>query len=291
MVRLSSTMRSLSAAVAASVLLAGCGGGDGQPPTGPNPNPGPGGGGGGGNPVRTVLMAGVPFVLAPDAVMVRNVDNPPAGTLDVTVNWPGGGDLNLYVTPDSCTSFSDLRGNRCQVLARAEGTSKPESASFTTTASRTYTVWIHNNSGSRESGAFDVAITTAGPIPAPTPTPSDDPKAGLAPGPVARVALYIYQVRQSNGVYRDKFQDSQGRWILHPGEFVVFDSTQLNANGDKCQWNRDPEYSLSDPQQVLSVRGSSQPFLYRVDVVRPGQFTLQSTIDGITSAPLRAISE
>jgi hypothetical protein len=237
-----------------------------------------------------VLQSNVPFVLNPGTVMFRNVDNPPVGTLDVSVNWPGGGDLNLYVTPDSCSSFSDLQGGRCQVLGRADGTAKPEVVSFATAANRTYTMWIHNNSASRESGAFDVGITTAGPVSVPTPDPND-PRTGLAAGPVSRVVLYIYQIRQADGTYRDKFQDSQGRWILHPGEFVVFDSTQLNANGDKCQWVRDPTYRLSDPSSVLNVRNSSQPFLYRVDVVRKGEIQLVSSIDGIDSSVLRAISE
>jgi hypothetical protein len=103
--------------------------------------------------------------------------------------------------------------------------------------------------------------------------------------------VYIYQIRQADGTYRDKFQDAQGRWILHPGEFVVFDSTQLNATGDKCQWVNNPEYDLSDGAGVLNVRGSSQPFLFRVDVVRRGEIQLVSTIDGVDSAVLRAISE
>jgi len=78
---------------------------------------------------------------------------------------------------------------------------------------------------------------------------------------------------------------------VHPGDFVVFDSTQLNALGEKCQWVRDPEYTLEDPSGVLSLRGSSQPFLFRTDVVRKGEITLRSSIDGIDSAVLRAISE
>lgn len=285
MARISSRVRSLSAVSAALALLGGCGGGDSNP-NGPggSPTPPPV------NQVHTVLMSGVPFILNPDTVMFRNVDNVPAGTLDVTVNWAGASDLNLYVTPDSCANFADVRAGRCQLMGKSDGTAKPETVRFATTAGRTYTVWVHNNGGSRESGSFDVGITTNGPIAVPTP-PSDDPRAGLAPGPVARVVVYIYQIRQADGTYRDKFQDSQGRWILHPGEFVVFDSTQLNANGDKCVWVNDPDYDLSDPNGVLALRGSSQPFLLRTDVVRRGEIQLMSTIDGVDSAILRAISE
>jgi hypothetical protein len=273
---------------AAAVLLGSCGGGgdDGGNPGNPNP------------PVttppaqvRTVLMSGVPFVLNPDTAMFRNIDNPPVGTIDITVNWPGGGDLNLYVTANSCANFADVLSGRCPTLAKSDGTTKPEVARFNTAANQIYTVWIHNHSASRESGAFDVGITTNGPISQPSTPPTDDPRANLAPGPVSRVVIYIYQVRQADGTYRDKFQDNQGRWILHPGEFVVFDSTQLNANGDKCAWVRDPSYTLSDGSGVLNVRGSSQPFLFRADVQRKGEFTLRSSIDGIDSAILRAISE
>ena len=66
---------------------------------------------------------------------------------------------------------------------------------------------------------------------------------------------------------------------------------QLNANGDKCRWVRDPQYTLTDPRGVLQVRGSSQPFLFRTDVVRTGEMQLMSTIDGVDSAILTAVSE
>lgn len=272
-------------AAAVAALLSGCGG-DGATPTAPvaSPTAPPA------NQVRTVLMSGVPFVLNAGTAMFRNVDNVPAGTLDVTVDWGGGGDLNLYVTPEACANFADVQAGRCPVVGKSDGTAKPEVVRFSTTSGRTYTVWVFNNGQSRETGSFEVGITTSGPIAAPTPVPGD-PRTGLAPGPVARVVLYIYQVRGADGVYRDKFQDSQGRWILRPGDFVVFDSTQLNANGDKCQWVRDPEYDLSDPAGMLRVRGSSQPFLFRTDVVARGQIELVSTIDGVSSAVLRAVSE
>lgn len=287
--RVRASVRKVTAAAAMAALLGGCGGGSGNGgnpngPGTPTPTPPPA------NQVRTVLMSGVPFILNPGTVMFRNVDDVPAGTLDVTVNWSGSGDLNLYVTPNSCANFSDVQSGRCEVVSKSDGTAKPEVARFNTTAGRTYTMWIFNNGQSREAGSFDVGITTNGPISLPTPNPND-PRAGLAPGPVSRVVVYIYQIRQADGTYRDKFQDAQGRWILHPGEFVVFDSTQLNANGDKCQWVRDPVYDLDNGPGVLSLRGSSQPFLVRADVERKGQIQLKSSIDGIDSAILTAISE
>jgi hypothetical protein len=285
----SSTVRSVLAAGMTAVLLASCGGGGNNGPTDPNtpsPTPTPVQ-----NPVRTMLLSGVPFVLNPTTAMFRNVDNPPVGQLDVTLNWPGGGDLNLYVTPNSCANFQEVQSGRCAALGKSDGAAKPETVRFNTTANQTYTVWVFNNGASRESGSFDVGITTNGPIAQPSTSPTDDPRSGLAPGPVSRVVVYIYQVRGKDGNYRDKFQDAQGRWILHPGDFVVFDSTQLNAVGDKCTWIRNPEYTLEDPRGVLSVKGSSQPFLFRTDVVGTGEFTLRSSIDGIDSAILRAVSE
>lgn len=289
MVRLSSRTRSVLAAGAAAFLLASCGGG-GSNPNNPNPNPTatptPVG-----SPTHTVLLSAVPFVLNPATAMFRNVDNPPVGQLDVTVNWGGSGDLNLYVTPNSCANFQDVLGGRCATLAKSDGTAKPETVRFNTTANQTYTVWVYNAGGSREDGSFDVGVTTNGPVTLPTPGPSNDPRSGLAPGPVARVVVYIYQVRGKDGNYRDKFQDTQGRWILHPGDFVVFDSTQLNAVGEKCQWVKDPVYTLDDPDHVLNVKGSSQPFLFRTDVDRTGEIALRSTIDGVDSFILTAISE
>lgn len=285
MVRSTSRVLSvLAGAATAAALFASCGGDGG--PSGPSgsPTPPPV------NQVRTVLMNNVPFVLNPDTAMFQNVDNTPAGTLDVTVNWPGSSNLNLYVTPESCANVAEVISGACQVMGKSDGTSKPETVRFATTAGRTYTVWIHNAGPARESGSFEVGITTNGPVAVPTPPPSD-PQAGLAPGPVVRVVLYIYQIRRQDGTYRDKFQDSRGRWILHPGEFVVFDSTQLNANGDKCRWVRDPQYTLTDPSGVLQVRGSSQPFLFRTDVVRQGEIQLMSSIDGVDSAILTAVSE
>ena len=52
-------------------------------------------------------------------------------------------------------------------------------------------------------------------------------------------------------VYRDPFQDSAGRWVVYPDEFVVFDSTQKNAGGEPCVWVNNPVWELDDPTGVL----------------------------------------
>lgn len=133
-------------------------------------------------------------------------------------------------------------------------------------------------------------------VPTPVPTPTPDPQASnLPPGPVVRAVLYIYQQYQngnpnSGGTLKDKVQDAQGRWIARPGDFIVFDTTPFNAANQKCRSNQVPTYRLNDPNRVFQVRDSSNPFLYRVDVVNIGEIELLSSVDGIDAAPLRVIS-
>src|SRR6185369_2119297 len=134
MVRMSSKFWSVAAAVAAAALLGSCGGGGrgGGNANGPNPTttPPPV------NAVHTVLMQGVPFVLNPDTAMFRNIDNPPVGAVDITVNWPGSGDLNLYVTSNQCANFNDVLSGRCPTLAKSDGAAKPEVGRFNTSANQ-----------------------------------------------------------------------------------------------------------------------------------------------------------
>jgi len=137
---------------------------------------------------------------------------------------------------------------------------------------------------------------TANPTPTPTPVATPDPQANLAPGPVTKVTLYIYQQYhggkpEQGGTIEQKVQDGQGRWVLHLNDFVVFDSTQRNAANEICRYNRPPTYDSDDPSGVINVLGNSgNPFLYRVEIQGRGAFTLVSTIDGI-GAELRAISQ
>lgn len=130
--------------------------------------------------------------------------------------------------------------------------------------------------------------------PNPVPTPTPDIQAGLPSGPVTRAVLYIHQQYangnpNAGGTLKDKNQDAQGRWIAQRGDFIVFDTTPLNAAGDKCRSQAPPAYRLLDNARAFMVRGSSNPFLYRVDAVGTGEVELVSTVDGIDSAPLRVI--
>ena len=125
--------------------------------------------------------------------------------------------------------------------------------------------------------------------PKPSPKPTPDPRIGLAPGPVTR---YTIKVRTVNNGERDAEQDSSGRFIVHPGERVDFDSTQKNAGNDICQWVTDPEWTINGgacPMEttcaggVVHRRGSSQPFLLKTTIEQTGLFTVQASIDGVIS--------
>jgi hypothetical protein len=128
----------------------------------------------------------------------------------------------------------------------------------------------------------------AGPTPAPAPAPTPDAQAGLAPGPVVRYTIKVRTIDTGNFNYRDPAQDSEGYWIVHKDEFVVFDSTQKNAGGEICKWNSPPTWQVTDPDGVFLLRGSSQPFLLRTDIGRNnGLVEVQATIDGVVSNLLK----
>ncbi len=274
-------MARLALAVLLAVSLAACGGG--SSPSSPIPVVTPAASGG----TRVVLVT-KSFSLAPGTATFQNADNLPQGTVDATLDWSGGNDMNLYVTDNTCSGFANLRAGACAIVARAEGTSsKPERVSFNTSAGKTYTFWIYNNGSSQESGQLEVGETSSGqPVAQPSPSPgtTTDPQADLAPGPVYSFAVKVRTIDTGGFDYRDPFQDqASGFWIVHPNEFVVFDSTQKNANGDRCRYQRDPEWFYEDPDGVFSRRGSSQPFLLRVDILRKGLVKVWAVIDGVDS--------
>ena len=130
---------------------------------------------------------------------------------------------------------------------------------------------------------------TPPPGPKPSPTPTPDPRIGLAPGPVTR---YTIKVRTVNNGERDAEPDSSGRFIVHPGERVDFDSTQKNAAGEICQWINNPDWTINGavcpmettcPGGVVHRRGSSQPFLLKTTIEQTGLFAVQASIDGVIS--------
>jgi hypothetical protein len=141
---------------------------------------------------------------------------------------------------------------------------------------------------------------TASPAATPKPPkPTPDPRIGLAAGPVTR---YTIKMRTVNNGERDAEPDAQGRFIVHPGERVDFDSTQKNAGNEICQWVRDPEWTINGvacplettcPGGVVHRRGSSQPFLLKTTIEQTGLFSVQASIDGVISNVLemRSIPE
>lgn len=288
-------MKSSKSRVAVVLMVvgaAGCGGG----------NSGPGGvtppvtGG----PSRTVLISGATFALEPGTATYKNIDLPPNGTLDAVVDWTGANDVDVFVTDNVCPGFVDLRAGRCNVITRADGNAKPQRLSWSTTtaAGRIWSVWIFNNGTTAESGAMEVGITTTeplNPVTAPTPTPNPgggpaDPRANLAPGPIVRYTIKVRSIDLGGFNYRDPFQNAEGQWVVHPNEFIVFDSTQKNANGELCRWEENPRWFVEDGSGVLAPRDSSQPFLFRADVAKRGSFKIFAKIDGVESNTLEVVS-
>lgn len=133
---------------------------------------------------------------------------------------------------------------------------------------------------------------TPAPVPTPTPTPSPDYYDTLAPGPVTRYNIKLHSVRKPDGMeLEEPFpQDNQGRYRVNPGDFIVFDSTQKNAEGNECQWINDPVWTVDDPANAMDRRPSSNPFLLRADIVRTGQFTVTASVDGIKAPQTLVIS-
>lgn len=141
------------------------------------------------------------------------------------------------------------------------------------------------------------------PNPAPTPAATPDPRLQLPPGPVTRVRAKVHTIdvdpANPGRSFRDAFtegpctSDENCFVVLYPGEFVKFDSRQSNAQGQECQWIRDPVWTWNGATVVpfadspnggaLKNRDSSNPYLLRVDAVATGDVVLQVQIDGIFS--------
>jgi hypothetical protein len=134
---------------------------------------------------------------------------------------------------------------------------------------------------------------TPNPVPTPAPTPTPDYYDTLAPGPVTRYNIKLHSVRKPDGTeLEEPFpQDNQGRYRVGPGDFIVFDSTQKNAEGKECQWLSDPVWVVDDSAaNVMDRRPSSNPFLLRIDIIRTGQFTVTASLDGIKAPQTLVIS-
>ena len=228
-----------------------------------------------------------------------NVDFPPVGLLDVTATWPGSSDIAIYATDQSCPGFNEVASGACGILGKAAAPGvKPQKMSFQTASGKIYTIWTANNGSLTEPVSMNTGITTQGPIQQPpsqpTPAPVTSPgtprayptPTDLASGPVAQVKAYIKSIDTGGFNYRPAEQDKDGNWVVHPGEFVVFDLTQRNGAGLICNWVREPEWTLDDPDKLLKVKESNVPFFLRVIVEHKGHFELFGEIDGVRSNKL-----
>src|SRR5437764_1489255 len=149
--------------------------------------------------------------------------------------------------------------------------------------------------GGGKSGSNPTPVATPTPAPQsagqPTPAPATSPgtprasptPSDLAAGPVTQVKAYIKTIDTGGFNYRPGEQNADGDWIVHPGEFVVFDMTQRNGAGLICNWIVDPVWTLDDPDGVLRLKESSSPFFLRVIVEHKGHFEMFGEIDGIRS--------
>lgn len=126
--------------------------------------------------------------------------------------------------------------------------------------------------------------------PKPSPTPTPDPRLNLAPGPIVR---FTHKPRIAGPEVRDAQQDGQGRYVVYVGERVDFDGTQKNASNEICKWVNEPVWFVNGRQMafdssngVVTRRGSSQPFLLKLTIERPGTFSVHGEIDGVVSNTL-----
>jgi hypothetical protein len=218
----------------------------------------------------------------------KDVDNIPSGKVDGVLDWLADSDLNLYVTTPACPGIPEVVSGACERLALSDGRSRPESLTFDNPTTRTWTFWIYNKGPAAVSGTLEVGVvpsaTSAVPTATPTKSPSQDPRDFLPDGPIVTMTAKLRPVDLCQGCndFRDPFQEN-GRWILFEGEWVVFDADQRNSNGEKCKWDKLPEWDLDDPNDVLYIRQSSEPFLFRANVVHEGIITVWVTEDGVKS--------
>ncbi len=269
--------------------LSGCGGGSGgsgSPTTPPVPTPEPLG------PATRTVVDARNFQLKKGAGVFYNQDKLPEGTLDVNMDWNNGDiPFSIYLTPaNSCPDTTTLRNGGCQILAQSNDPKvKPKTFMYAVPAGKpSVAVWVTNEGGVTSEGTVEIGLTSREKPSTPAPSNPNDPQAGLADGPVATAFIKVRSIDTGNQKYRDPFTDKDGFWVLHKGEFVVFDLTQKNASGGECKWVANPTWDVDDPGFVLIIKGSSQPFLLRTDVDKAEGFVnVQGLIDGVKSNILK----
>lgn len=269
--------------------LAACGGGgSGSPTTPPVPTPEPLG------PATRTVIDVRDWGLKGGAGVFYNQDKLPEGALDVTMDWENGDiPVSVYVTEaNTCPDTSSLRSGACRILVQSnDPKTKPKAISYNVAPGKpSVAVWVVNEGRQGTTGSLEVGITSREKpaTPDPNATPNPDVRSTLPDGPVAIVFIKVRSIDIGHQVYRDPFQDKDGYWILHKGEFVVFDLSQKNAANQECKWVNDPAWEVADPGFVFIIKGSSQPFLLRADVDKEeGLIEVQGHIDGVSSNVLK----
>ena len=271
--------------------LAACGGGSGgsgSPSTPVVPTPVPLG------PATRTVLDTRSWTLRGGAGVFYNQDKLPEGTLDITMEWENGDiPVSIYVTEaNTCPDASSLRSGACRILAQSnDPKQKPKVLNYNVGAGKpSVAVWVVNEGRVGTVGQMEAGITSREKpaTPDPNATPNPDVKSTLPDGPVTFAFIKVRSIDTGNKNYRDASQDKDGYWILHQGEFVVFDLTQKNAANQECKWVHDPAWTVDDPGFVFIIRGSSQPFLLRADVDKEeGLIEVQAEVDGVRSNLLK----
>src|SRR5437762_3530955 len=136
--RPSGMTRARAVAIVAAAILSSsnCGGkGSGSPTPVATPTPPP-------QSVHTDL-GGTNFNVRPGRSNSTNVDFPPVGMLDVSADWPGDDNIQIYATDQSCSGFDAVTSGGCAILAKADTPGpKPKRITFQTAAGKIYTIWI-----------------------------------------------------------------------------------------------------------------------------------------------------
>src|SRR5260221_7470124 len=109
-------------------------------------------------------LGGTNFTVRAGRSSFTNVDFPPAGTLDVTTNWPGDDNIDVYATDASCPGFDSVTSGACPIRAKAASlTAKPERITFATQAGKIYKSWSVNLGTTTQARNLEVGSTSAGP--------------------------------------------------------------------------------------------------------------------------------
>jgi hypothetical protein len=120
---------------------------------------------------------------------------------------------------------------------------------------------------------------------APTPSPTPDDREAIFDGPVKTVKVRLYSVVAPDGSFRPEpfYDERTDHDVAYKGDFIVMDVTPKNALGQKCDSEHDPIWYVDGAGGKLSRRASSNPFLYRADLVGNGLVTVRVDVDGVLS--------